>query len=153
MNTLNIQVKYTQTTDDLTFDQREQVKQVIDEYFELVKYIKLGCTNLIEHEIKTDIPPIKQRYYPVSPFMQQKIDKEIDKMLELDVIEPSTSGWSSPILMVPKKDNTYRFVVDFRELNAVTEKCDYPLLYISAVLDSLGNAKYLTSLDITSAYW
>lgn len=153
VDTLDLQVKYTQTTDDLTLEQRNKVKQIIDEYFETVKDIKLGCTNLIEHEIKTNSPPIKQRYYPVSPFMQQKIDKEIDKMLELDVIEPSTSGWSSPILMVPKKDSTYRFVVDFRKLNAVTEKCAYPLPYISSVLDSLGNAKYLSSLDITSAYW
>jgi hypothetical protein len=59
-------------------------------------------------------------------------------MLKSDVIERAHSEWNSPYLMVPKKDSSYRFVIDFRRVN---------------ILDSLGNAKYLSSLDIKSAYW
>lgn len=142
-----------QTSDDLTNCQRKKLNQIVDGYFNRMQNVKLGCVKDIEHEIITSSKPIKSKYYPVSPYMQTKINEEIDKMLDLDVIEPSNSGWSSPILMVPKKDNTYRFCVDFRKLNAVTEKCAYPLPHISSILDSLGNAKYLTSLDIKNAYW
>lgn len=142
-----------QTADDLTLGQRNKLETIITDYFESIKNTKLGCTNIIEHTIETNSPPIKSKYYPVSPFMQKKIDEELEKMLELGVLERSTSGWSSPILMVPKKDSTYRFCVDFRKLNSVSEKWAYPLPIMSDILDKLGNAKYITTLDIQSAYW
>lgn len=113
----------------------------------------LGLTSNVEHEIITDSPPIKQRYYPVSPYRQKLIDEELKKMLDADVIEPSRSGWSSPVVLIPKKDGTHRFCVDYRRLNAVTKKDAYPIPYVSAILDRLRNARYLSSLDIKSAYW
>lgn len=85
--------------------------------------------------------------------MQRQIDLELENMLKDDIIEPSHSGWASPILLVKKKDGTYRFCVDFRKLNAVTTPDSYPLPYISNVLDKLRNAHYLSSLDIKSVYW
>ena len=114
---------------------------------------KLGCTQLASHVIKTSSPPIKQRYYPVSPVIQRHINQELDEMLALGVVEPSDSGWSSPVLLVKKKDQSYRFCVDFRRLNAVTERDGYPLPYVSATLDKLKSARFLSSLDIKSAFW
>lgn len=142
-----------QTADDLTYEQREQLNAVVENYFNQIKDIKLGCTDLVTHTIVTNSPPIKSRYYPVSNFLQKKIDEEVTKMLELGVIERSNSGWSSPVLMVPKSNNEYRLCIDYRKLNSVTEKCAYPLPYMNSILDRLGNARYLTSLDIKSAYW
>ena len=113
----------------------------------------LGCCHMTNHVIKTSSPPIKQRYYPVSPIIQGHINRELDEMLALKVVEPSTSGWSSPVLLVKKKDGTYRFCVDFRRLNAVTDRDSYPLPYVTATLDKLRNARYLSSLDIKSAFW
>ena len=101
----------------------------------------------------TSSDPIKQRYYPVSPVMMRHIDAELEKMLADDIIEPSSSPWSSPILLVPKKDSGYRFCVDYRKLNQVTKKDAYPIPYVSSILDRLRGAKYLSSLDIKSAYW
>lgn len=85
--------------------------------------------------------------------MQAHIDAELDKMLQAGVVEKSKSAWSSPILLVKKKDGTYRFCVNFRRANSVTEKDAYPLPYVSSILDRLRDAKFITSLDIKSAYW
>lgn len=137
---------------DLTMEQRLALDKLVAEKFTLMG-TSLGITNLGEHEIITDSPPIKQRYYPVSPAKQKLIDQELNEMLKQDIIEPSSSGWSSPILLVPKKDGKYRFCVDFRKLNSVTKKDAYPIPYMSAILDRLRNAKYLSSIDIKSAYW
>ncbi|XP_072389599.1 uncharacterized protein [Diabrotica undecimpunctata] len=51
---------------------------------------KIGCTDLVEHEIRTTAQPIKQRHYPLSPALQKHVNTELDKMLKEDIIEPST---------------------------------------------------------------
>lgn len=114
---------------------------------------ELGCTTKVEHVIITDSPPIKQRYYRVNPLVQEQIDKELDEMLRLGIVEPSSSPWSSPILLVKKKDGKFRFCVDYRKLNSVTVRDSYPLPQVSDILDKLRNAKYISSLDVKSAYW
>ena len=115
----------------------------------------LGYCRVAEHviELEPGTKPIKQRYYPVSPFKQKIIDEELQKMLKDEVIEPSKSAWSSPICLVRKKDDSYRFCVDYRLVNAATKKDAYPISYISAILDRLRDAKYLSSIDIKSAFW
>lgn len=74
-------------------------------------------------------------------------------MLALGVVQPSKSGWSSPIVLVDKPDGSTRFCVNFRRVNAVTKRDAYPLPYVTTILDRLRDAQYLTSLDIKSAYW
>lgn len=142
-----------QSAEDLSPSQRDQLNGVVKEYFDSIKDVPLGCTNLIEHKIVTSSPPIKSKYYRVSPYIQKLIDEELQRMIELGVVEKSNSSWSSPILMIPKKDKTYRFCVDFRKLNKVSERPAYPLPFISGILDKLGNCRYLSSLDIRHAYW
>lgn len=136
----------------LSPDQRLLLEQIIEKKFREMGD-GLGYTTLAEHDIITESTPIKQRYYPVSPHRQKILDEELKKMLEQDIVEPSVSGWSSPVLLVPKKDGGYRFCVDYRKLNSVTKRDAYPLPYVNAILDRLRDAKYLSSLDIKSAYW
>lgn len=62
--------------------QRIELDSVVNEYFDSIKNIKLGYTDLIEHKICTNSPPITSRYYPVSKLMQGKIDAEDSKMLD-----------------------------------------------------------------------
>ena len=136
----------------LTEDQEKQLNEVLNENFSLIGN-ELGCTNRAEHVITTDSRPIKQRYYRVSPVMQAHIDKELDEMLKQGIVEPSKSAWSSPIVMVKKKDGSMRMCIDYRKLNAVSKRDSYPLPQISDTLDKLRDAKYLSSMDIKSAYW
>lgn len=71
-------------------------------------------------------------------------------MLDQDVIELSSSAWA---VLVEKKDNTVRFCLDYRKLNAVSKKDAYPLPKINVALDSLTGAKYFCTLDFASGYW
>lgn len=151
-SSLDVQVS-SLSDSNLKADQRSRVDQLVEKLFSKVDSDRIGCTNLVEHVIVTDSEPIKQRYYNINPHMQKLVNVELDKLLEQGIVEPSSSPWSSPILLVPKKDKSYRFVVDYRKLNRVTRKDAYPLPYISHTLDKLRDARYLTSLDIKSAYF
>ena len=77
----------------------------------------------------------------------------VNDMREQDIIRPSVSPWASPVVLVPKKDGKFRFCVDYRRLNSVTKKDVFPLPRIDDILDTLGRAKYFTSLDLASGYW
>ena len=114
----------------------------------------LGRTTLVQHGIDTgDATPIKQPVRRPPFHMRSAAEKEVTDMLEKDVIEPSNSPWASPVVLVKKKDGSLRYCIDYRRLNAVTRKDSYPLPRIDDSLDSLGQAKYFSTLDLASGYW
>ena len=115
--------------------------------------LDLGHTTLIQHQIDTgDAQPIKQAPYRVSQAQRAEIDKHISNMLDQNIISVSTSPWSSPVVLVKKKDGTTRFCIDYRKLNAVTRKDSYPLPRIDDALDALSGSKYFSTLDLQSGY-
>ena len=69
-----------------------------------------------------------------------------------DVIERSESEWALPIVLVPKKDGSLRMCVDYRRLNSVAEADAYPMPRVDDLIDSLGKAKYITTLDLACGY-
>lgn len=74
----------------------------------------LGQTSVVKHQIHTgNASPIHRRPYRVSPTERQVIQKEVDKMLARDIIEPSCCPWASPVVLVRKKDDSRRFCVDY----------------------------------------
>ncbi|CAJ0937379.1 unnamed protein product [Ranitomeya imitator] len=74
-------------------------------------------------------------------------------MLDLGVIEESHSAWSSPIVLIPKPDGSIQFCNDFRKLNAVSKFDAYPMPRVDELIDRLGKARYITTLDLTKGYW
>ncbi len=107
-------------------------------------------TQVLHHEIHT--PPgtmVRQRPYRVPEARRRATEEEIQQMLKLGVIEPSNSPWSSPIVMVPKPDGTLRFCNDFHRLNEVSEFDGYPIPQVDELLDRLGTARYISTLDLT----
>lgn len=114
----------------------------------------LGQTSLVKHRINTgDAAPIHRRPYRVSASERQIIQAEVNKMLTKGIIEPSSSPWASPVVLVKKKDNTWRFCIDYRHLNRITKKDVYPLPRIDDALDCLHGARYFSSIDLRSGYW
>ena len=69
------------------------------------------------------------------------------------MIEPSTSGWASPVCLVKKPDGSYRFRIDYRRVNTVSRKNGYRIPDIQDALDSLRGAKWFATLDLLSGYW
>lgn len=115
---------------------------------------KIGRTNVLKHKIDTATnAPIKQRHYPVSPFIQKDMDKEYDRMFKLGVIEKSNSPWSSPMVAVRKSNGKIRLCLDCRKLNDVTIKDSYPVPYITRILGNIRGTKYLSKIDLKDAFW
>jgi hypothetical protein len=114
---------------------------------------RLGRIAAVEHNIPTTGPPVSAQPYRAGPQARELIDAEIQRMLDMDVIETAMSPWSSPVVLIPRPDGSIRFCVDYRKLNAVTERDSYALPRIDDCLDSLGGARYFTTLDANYGYW
>ena len=71
----------------------------------------------------------------------------------MDVIEPSSGPWSAPVVLITKPDGSIRFCIDYRKLNAVTTNDSCALPRVDDCLDSLGDARYFTTLDANCGYW
>ena len=140
----------------VTDNEKDELQQLLLKYSGILSQYEgdLGRTDLVYHHIVTgDHKGIKQSGRRL-PFHQREEVKELlDGMLERQVIEPSQGSWSSPVVLVKKKDGSTRFCVDFRQFNAVTKKDAQPLPRIDETLDVLGSARWFSCLDLTSGYW
>lgn len=150
----SVPLSQNQNVDSLSEEtQREVLACMLSR--ELAKFDKVsGRTHVVEHTIKLkDETPIKQRYYPRNPKMQEVINEEVDRMLKEGVIEESSSPWSSPVVLVKKTTGAYRFCIDFRRLNQATERDAYPLPQINFIIEKLKEARFISTLDLKQGYW
>ncbi|KAK8933754.1 hypothetical protein KSP39_PZI015878 [Platanthera zijinensis] len=108
----------------------------------------------IDHRINLEpgahAPNLKPYRFPY--YQKNEIERLIVEMLHKKQIRPSTSSFSSPVLLVKKKDGTWRFRVDYRALNKITIKDRFPIPTIDELLDELHQARYFTKLDLRSGY-
>ncbi|CAM4553043.1 unnamed protein product [Caretta caretta] len=113
-----------------------------------------GLTERAYHSIETDnAHPIKVQPYRVSPQAKTAIEREIQDMLLMGVIRPSGSAWTSPVVLVPKPHGEISFCVDYRKLNAITRPDNYPMPRTDEILEKLGRAQFISTLDLTKGYW
>ena len=100
---------------DLSEDQRHMLKDLIQRYPDVFTDMP-GETGVIQHRVKlTDDTPIRCKPYPLPYAMREELRNEVDSMLEMRVVRPSTSAYASPIVMVKKKDGSNRVCVVFRK--------------------------------------
>ena len=136
-------------------DLRTRIFTMLTKHEEMWTSGRLREIAATEHRIElTDgTKPIRNMGYRQGPATRTKAEHEIRKMLDAGVIELATSEWASPIVLVPKKDGSLRFCLDYRRLNAKTFPETYPLPRIDDCLDSLGDAGIFTTLDCNAGYW
>ncbi|XP_072769033.1 neuromast-expressed gpi-anchored lymphocyte antigen 6, partial [Nerophis lumbriciformis] len=138
--------------EDLSPSQKQEVKELLGRNQDRLSELP-GRTQAIKHDIETKPGKvIRQRPYRI-PEARWAAIKEVKKMLELGVIEESHSPWSSPIVIVPKPDGSLRFCNDFRKLNEIS-LCDaYPMPRVDELIERLGPARFVSTLDLTKGYW
>ena len=147
---------YDHSTSGLSEAQRLEVHQLLCSYSDVFSAgpDDFGCTDLVKHHIDTgQAGPIRQPPRRLPLTKRQEADKAVQEMQGRDVIDPSASPWSSPIVLVRRKDGSTRFCVDYRKLNEVTHKDSYPLPRIDDTLEALWGAKYFSAVDLRSGYW
>jgi len=115
---------------------------------------QMGRTKQLKHTINTgDHPPIRQPARRIPPCKREEVHQLLQDMLARKVIQPSTSPWASPVVLVKKKDGSTRFCIDYRKINTITHKDAYPLPRIDDTLDTLSGAKWFSTVDLLSGYW
>lgn len=137
---------------ELSTPEQDRVLSLLGEFKEMFTE-RPGCTNLVQHGIDTgEAQPWKCNPRPVSPAKRQATDAALDELLKEGIIRRSTSPWGFPVVLVRKKDGSWRLCVDYRRLNAVTQKDAYPFPNVDEIVSNLGGAGYFSILDASKGY-
>lgn len=142
----------------LNKEEKESLIEICHEYNNIfyLEEDKLSYTNAIMHEIPmTSCSPVNTKTYRYPEVHKEEVNKQINKMLEDEIIQPSTSPWNSPVWVVPKKPDASgkkKWRIDYRKVNELSIGDSFPLLNITDILDQLGHSKYFTTIDLTSGF-
>lgn len=144
---------FKQKLTHLTAEQQQQLCNLMNEFSCLCGDIP-SVTSLIEMDIDVgEAKPIKQSPYRMSAAKREILEKEVQYMLQTDILEPSNSEWSSPCVIVPKPGGKHRICADLRQVNQLVRGDAFPLPRIDDVIDQIGPAKFLTKLDLLKGYF
>lgn len=144
----------------LNSEESESLDKIISEFSDIffTESDSLTFSNHTKHRIPTTTDtPIHTKTYRFPQIHESEVKTQVKEMLNQGIIQPSTSPWSSPIWVVPKKldasgKQKWRLVIDYRKLNEVTVGDSYPLPNITDILDKLGHSQYFTTLDLASGF-
>ena len=134
----------------------KRVKDLLQEYKDVFSQNEydIGRSNLVPHTIKiVGEKPRRSGVRPLNPTLREEEEKQSKILQENDMIKPSKIEFACPVVMVRKKDRSYRFCCDFRNLNSVTRRNVYPLPRIDEILSTLTGAKVFSSVDMKSDYF
>ena len=136
----------------LSFDQVSEARLVKE--FDCVFTDLPGTTNLTEHRIRlTADLPVRGKPYVVPYSVRKSLQEDIQRMIDMNVIRPSESPYSSPVVAVRKRDGTNRICIDYRRLNRITLPDSEPMTSMLALTQNFGKSKYFSKLDLSKGYW
>lgn len=146
--------------DHLNSEERTELTKVLGKFQDVFHHGNepLTFTSAIQHEINTrDELPVYTKSYRYPFCHKEEVQRQIMKMLEQGIVRHSSSPWSSPVWVVPKKldasgQRKWRLVIDYRKLNEKTLDDRYPIPNITDILDKLGKCQYFSTLDLASGF-
>ena len=132
--------------------QQAALDEVLDSFSDVLTK-EPGRTNMAELVINTgEHAPVSSHPYRIAPRWREQVKSQIDNLLSLGIIQPSTSPWSSSVVTVKKKDGGIRICLDFRAVNAITEPDPYQMPLIEELLDLLASAKFISKIDLNKGF-
>ena len=129
---------------------KEGIKSLVHEYKDLFKDVP-GRTDVLKYDVVVaeEIKSVKQHPYRMNPEKMALVDREVQYMLDHGLVQPSSSPWSSPVVLVGKGNGQYRLCFDYRQINKYTKPDNYAIPRVEDCIDSIGNAKYITKFDMS----
>ena len=117
--------------------------------------MKMPPNREIEHtiEVKARSDPVNIKPYHYPHHQKTKIENIIQDLLKCGVISKSKSSYAAPVILVRKKDGSFRLCIDYRGLNKIAIKNKFPIPFINEMLDELHGGKYFSKLDLRSDYY
>jgi transposase InsO family protein len=144
--------KAKNTEHELTCEQRSILQDTLKK-FPVATDDKIGCQKIFKHTIDTENnPPVVSTPYYYSKEVEGRLNVVIDRWLKLGIIEPVSSPWLNPLVVVMKSDGTARPCLDARKLNSITKKDKYPMPNINRILARLKKASFFCSFDLKDAF-
>lgn len=116
-------------------------------------FILMCLVTTLDVSLLPGTTPIRQNPYRLHPQKRQRMREEVDYLLQHDLAVPSQSPWASPCILVPKEAGQLRLCTDYRRVNAVTIPDAYPLPRIDDLIDEVGQAAFVTKMDLTKGYY
>ena len=140
-----------------TTEQYQQMARLLTAYSDVFSRgdSDVGRTDLVQHSIPLldGTKPIRQPPRRLGAEKDKEVEEQVAQLVQKGMVEPTDGSWSSPVVLVRKKDQSWRLCVDYRRLNAVTRKDAYPLPRIDDSLDALSGSIFFSTLDLVSGYW
>ena len=139
---------------DVSLSVKTQLQSVFKD-FEDILTAKPGCFSgplMLSIPLTSEVP-VRRRHYDMPFSSKEVIEREVQIMLDLGVIEPSTSPYSSPVVLVRKKDESCRFCIDYRALNKVIVFDAEPIPDVEDLFTRLADKHFFTRLDLAKGYW
>ena len=145
-----------QLADNLSMEEKDQVRRLLLDWNTALSKgdADIGKADVEPHEIDvTQRTPIWQKPRNFSQPINDEVERQCSELLAHDILDYSNSNWSSPIVPVRKSDGSLRLCVDYRQVNKVTKKEEYPMPNLNKCVYRPSKVKYFTKLDLVRGYY
>ncbi|KAH7719740.1 hypothetical protein AAVH_12775 [Aphelenchoides avenae] len=134
---------------------QQQLRRIIEKHPQVFEGTVGRFRGKVQHFIHLipNATPVRAKAYRTPINLTPEVERQLKELLDLKIIQPSTSPFASPIVLVRKKNGKYRFATDYRALNKITVPTYCPMSNISEILDLIGGSKIFTTVDLQSGFW